>query len=149
MTVCKIRDEDYILSNPIWVVTLNNNEVIYQDDGCVSNEEYSAWIRLKKYCQENNLYITDMSVGFRSNRYSLLSNADGYYFSRGARGAFGNPRTTHLFFAGTLTNGILSVTCWKVPEMLEEQTETRPIKENDPCLILHPNMLQSMVQKTP
>jgi len=126
---------NYIEGTPRWEVVLNNGERIYRDDGRNNIKPHSAWIRLKTYCNEKNLYITNMLIGFRDHIYHLPANADGYYFSLGARGGFGLPKTMQLFFAGTLQNDVLEVTCWKVPEMLKEETTIRDINGSQECLI--------------
>ena len=133
----------YIEENPRWEVTLNNGEHFWMDDGNPEYQTYSAWIRLKEYCQENSLYITNMWFGFRDNVHHLPPNQNGYYFCKGSRGCFGVPKTMQLFFVGTV-NTMLTVTCWKVPEMLEEQTEIRNIDRNSQCLIMKKDMCPSM-----
>ena len=141
MTVCKVFDEfmkHYAEGNPRWEVVLSNNERIFQDDDRPNVRPRSAWLRLGKYCEENELYIKEMTIMFRDNAYALPSNMDGYFFSKGARGMFGNPRTLHLFLVGTLQGGRLEVSCWKVPEMLSEWTEERDPDEAKECLITRP-----------
>ena len=138
MTVCKVFDEfmqNYAECCPRWEVVLNNSERIYQDDGRANIEPQSSWLRLNNYCKENNLYIKEMVIMFRDNVFALPSNMNGYFFSKGARGMFGSTRTMQLFFVGTLQNGSLEVSCWKVPEMLKEWTETRDPEKAGECLI--------------
>lgn len=124
----------YAEGNVRWIVSLNNGQVVFQDEGRPGLEN-SAWLRLKNYCESNNLYITGMSIGFRSNRYNLESNADGYYFAKGARGMWGAPKTIQLVFVGVLIGEKLRVSCWKCPEMILEKTESRNIDESTQCLI--------------
>jgi len=148
--LCFNEDEysqSFAEGNPRWVVTLNNGQTVYQDDGRPGVSPHSAWIRLKEYCNKNKLYITNFSFGFRSNKKTLEPNADGYYFCKGSRGAFGASKTLQLFFIGTLINNVLSVSCWKVPEMIREKTEIRNHNEANECLI-RKNTNQFMEQKT-
>jgi len=126
---------EYRECNPSWMVHLVSGIVVYQDDKRPDVKPYSAWERLRNYCINNNDYIVDMQIRFRSNIKQLPSNADGYFFSKGARGGFGMVKTHQLFFVGTLNNNKLLVTCWKTPEMLEEKTEERNPKEAGICLI--------------
>ena len=138
MEVCKTWDEymvNYAESNPIWIVILNNGETVYRDDGRPGLSVHNAWRRLYHYCEENNLYIVSMTIGFRDNRYALAANADGYYFSLGARGMFGGDKTTQLFFVGTLKDEVLLVTCWQVPAMMQEESEVRSVEKCGECLI--------------
>lgn len=131
MCVCKKYDQDFVEIHPRWEVILNNGETIYDDV-----EAPSAWIRLRKYCQDNNLWIVKMLFGFRTNMRSLPENADGYFFCRSALGMCGINKTIHYFIVGTLQNGSLEVQYWKVPEMLFENKENRKTNENDECLIM-------------
>jgi len=136
--ICTERDKfvaNYIESLPSWVVWLNSGLVVFQDDGRPGVAPLSAWERLYDYCQTHNDYIVKMNIRFRSNVHTLPSDAEGYYFSKGVRGSFGMPITHQLFFVGALQNDRLKVTCWKVPEMLEEKTETRNPNEAGICLI--------------
>jgi hypothetical protein len=137
-SVCTVWDEymiHYAEGNPIWIVTLNNGETVYRDDGRPGLLTHNAWRRLYHYCEENSLHIISMTIGFRDNRYALTPNADGYYFALGARGMFGGSKTTQLFFVGTLQNTSLVVQCWRVPEMLEEESEVRSLEGCGECLI--------------
>ena len=125
--------QNYIECNPSWMVVLNNGTTVYQDDGRF--EPNSAWERLGIYCKQNGLYITDMQIRFRTNIKKLPSNKDGYFFCKMARGMFGGPKTLHLFLVGYLEDGLLNLTKWKVPEMLEETSEIRDPAGADICLI--------------
>jgi len=136
--ICTERDDfivQYQEMMPSWTVVLNSGLIVYQDDGRPDIEPRSSWERLYNYCQKTGDHIVDMSIQFRTNRYPLPPNADGYYFSKGARGGFGMSKTMQLFFVGTLQNNELQVTCWKVPEMLQETTSTRNPKDAGQCLI--------------
>ena len=149
--ICTVRDdfiEHYIETYPRWEVQLSNGEHVFQDDGRPGVDPASAWLRLYDYCCKHNVYIKDMLIGFRSNTYSLPSNMDGYFFSKGAIGVFGGTKTISIFFVGILKNNILEVTRWKVPEMLKEETEIRDIEKAGECLI-QKNMSQFMEQKDP
>lgn len=127
--------QDYQERLPSWVVGLNSGLVIFQDDLRPGVEPHSAWERLYEYCQETGDYIQSMRIQFRKNRHQLSEHADGYYFSKGARGCFGMTRTIQLFFVGILNQGVLNVTCWKVPEMMKEKTEERDPTKAGICLI--------------
>ena len=151
MCVCKKMDnflESYIEAKPRWEVVLNNGEKIYQDDDRPGVQPSSAWRRLYKYCAENELHIVEMMIGFRNNIHILPRNMDGYFFSKGSLGCFGSTKTLSLFIVGTLQNNILKVTHWKVPEMLEQETEIRNIESAGECLIKR-NSFPSMEQNVP
>jgi len=120
---------------PSWIVWLDSGLVVYQDDYRQNVKPYSAWERLGTYCKQNDDHIVNMVIQFRTNQHPLPTSADGYYFSKGARGGFSMSKTMKLFFVGTLQQDKLSVTCWKVPEMLQELTEERNPNEAGICLI--------------
>ena len=68
--VCKEYDKyltEFSEKNAIWFVTLSNGETVYQDDDRPNIEPSSAWLRLKTYCKENDVYITEMFLKYRSN----------------------------------------------------------------------------------
>jgi len=136
--ICTTKDQyivNYQETYPCWVVTLSSGLVVFQDDFRPGIEPHSAWERLYHYCHANDDYISKMIVRFRSNVQSLPENADGYYFSKGVRAGIYAVRTLHLFFTGTLNNGLLEVQCWKVPEMIPELIEERDPHKAGLCLI--------------
>lgn len=126
---------NYAEGNTIWVVTLNNGETIYADDGREGVEPISAWVRLASYVKEHELRIVSMHIRFRSNTMSLEPNCDGYYFCRCARGWYGDTKTYEYFIIGTLKGDILKVQKWLVPEIIFENEEIRDISTAGECLI--------------
>jgi len=136
--ICTKRDNyvaNYQEGNPSWIVKLSSGLAIFQDDLRPGVTPLSAWERLYNHCKDTGDYITSMKIKFRSNGHQLPENADGYYFSKGARGGLSLSRTIQLFFVGTLNQGILKVTCWKTPEMMPETTEERDPTKAGICLI--------------
>jgi hypothetical protein len=55
--ICKTYDKEYFEDKTCWAVELSNGETVYQNDGFDQDVEFSAWIRLKDYLNENNLKI--------------------------------------------------------------------------------------------
>ncbi|MAF25438.1 hypothetical protein CL634_07680 [bacterium] len=144
MTVSKTIDQyvnQYGDKNPIWVVTLSNDETIYQDDNRPGVKPESAWIRLKSYCQENGLHITSMKIKNRSHVVEVDSDCDGYFFCKGAGGfMFGD--TTYLSFSiGTLQDGELKVRRWSLPEIEPSTIEFRDPDEAGDMLICKKGIL--------
>jgi|TARA_R100001163_G_scaffold61502_1_gene51554 hypothetical protein len=127
----------YSDSNPIWIATLSNDEVIYQDDGRPDVEPASAWLRMKQYCEENDLHITNMKVRNRSHIEDAGSNYDGYFFCKGAGALMFGDFTVHTFNIGVLENGKLRVRTWRLPELIPERFEERdPYEASPECLII-------------
>tara|TARA_R110002020_G_scaffold406830_1_gene616979 strand:- start:739 stop:1191 length:453 start_codon:yes stop_codon:yes gene_type:complete len=112
-------------NNPIWIVTLSNGETVYQDDDRPEVEPASAWLRLKTYCQENDLHIESMKIKNRSNVVETNAGADGYFFCKGAGGYMFGEETFLSFSIGTLENGELKVRRWSLPEIEPSTIEAR------------------------
>ena len=132
----------------VWVATLSNGQVIYQDDEREGVEPESAWERLGLYCKEHNLYVVDMYVQNGTNVIQVGEDYDGYYFCKGAGGfLYGDGRTYHLYIVGTLENGLLQVISYNVPEMTVQISENRDPKTAGMCLITKPGVLSDEKQK--
>ena len=115
----------YADSNPIWIVTLSNDETVYQDDGRPDTLPHSAWERLGKYCEENEVYITGMRIKNRSHVEVVGTGGDGYYFCKGAGKFLFGDTTNHSFIAGVLENNTLRVRRWNLPEVVPDAYEER------------------------
>ena len=139
--VCKGWDEylsGYAANRPIWIVKLSNGESVFQDDDRPNTKPKSAWLRLKIYCKEHNLRITEMCLKYRSHIENIDSGCDGYYFCKGAGGFLFSDVTVDSFVVGTLSQNVLQVSHWKLPELMIMHTETRDKIDNEECLIEKP-----------
>lgn len=106
-----------------WVATLNNGEKVFQDDDRPGVKPNSAWLRLGRYCQKNQLYIQKLVFQFRSNVITVGEDVDGFFFSKVVLGAINSEKNTHFYLGGTLEGGIIYVRRWKIPELLEVKSE--------------------------
>lgn len=131
----------YADSNPIWMVTLSNGESIYQDDNRPDVYPESAWKRLKLYCEENDLHITDMKIRNKGNVKSMEPNCDGYFFCKGAGAFLFGGETLHSFVIGTLKDNVLCVRKWRLPELISETNEYRDPRESRESLIVKKGIL--------
>tara|TARA_R110002110_G_scaffold364406_1_gene574226 strand:+ start:1035 stop:1517 length:483 start_codon:yes stop_codon:yes gene_type:complete len=138
----------YADNNPLWIVTLSNDETIYQDDGRPNIKPASAWVRLKKYCEINDLHITNMKLRNRSNIEDVGSDCDGYFFCKGAGALMFGDLTLHTFIVGTLTGEKLSVKRWRLPELISEETEERDPYELPECIIAKKGILNEQKLQT-
>ena len=125
----------YCDKNCIWIVELSNGQTVFQDDSRPDVYPESAWIRLKQYCKNENVYIDSMRLQFRSNEIDIGSGADGYYFCKGVSAFMTTNITNHLYIAGILDNDVVRVSRWKVPELIKEGTELRNPDLAGDCLI--------------
>tara|TARA_R110000765_G_scaffold93225_7_gene175808 strand:- start:21742 stop:22275 length:534 start_codon:yes stop_codon:yes gene_type:complete len=136
--VCKEYDDylgKFAEKNAIWYVTLSNGETVYQDDGRPNVEPSSAWVRLKDYCGENNVYIEEMFLKYRSNVIKTASNVKGYYFCKSVSGLLFSDETRHSYVVGSVDGDKVSISSWKTPELTPEFSEIRPRPDSDECII--------------
>ena len=131
----------YADNNPLWIATLSNGETIYQDDGSPNVKPLSAWSRLKKYCEDNQLHITNIKLRNRSNVVDVGSNHDGYFFCKSAGALMFGDMTMHSFIIGTLTGEKLSARKWRLPELIDEGIEERDPYELPECIIAKKGIL--------
>lgn len=145
--------DGYVLDRWHWFVTLNNGEIVFQDDYRPGLAEPMAWRRLRNYCRLRNLSITSMKLRFRSHLETPVpDNQKGYFFAHNAMslvGLNGNWRdgvtaTLDFCLVGYIdrVDGQLRVQRLKVPELLRSPfleghlEEVRPIDVGSTCLIL-------------
>ena len=137
--VCFERDgwiQDIEESTTIWICTLSNGEIIYQDDERPDRMHHSAWVRLKNYCEANGLYVVKIQLKFRSHsEFVFDEEADGYCFRKGVLGSFGSANQ-HFYLVGILKNGIVNMQKWSVPELILSETDERNPSDLSDCLIL-------------
>lgn len=119
-----------------WVAQLSNGELIYQDDNRPGKYPESAWLRLKKYIEDNQLKIDNLWLRFRSNQVKCLpEKAEGYYFCKAAGGMLGSTLTVHCYMLGYLTKDKIVVYSYKVPELMPFVEDIREPETAKDCLI--------------
>lgn len=119
-----------------WVVTLEDDTKIFQDDYRPGIEPYSAWTRLKHHVESNNLIIKNMILQFRSHIIPVNNGpVDGFFFCKAVLGGLALEKTIQYYIAGTLKNDILETRKWYVPELELESAEFRDIALSQECLI--------------
>ena len=126
--ITKTYDNEFFEDKPIWIIELSNNETVYQDDGRHESEEYSAWIRIKKYIYDNDLQIKKMYLRFRSNIiYPLEENTDGYFFSNGIIGMMSSSINVNFYILGNIKQDKVYIKKIKVPELIVFDEEERSL----------------------
>jgi len=134
MSVCKNPNDSFVNEQLRWVATLSNKEKIYQDDGRPGCFPPSAWLRLKLYLQENNLYITGMLLQFRSHIINIGHNYQAYFFSKGVGACMmmshqdGYSSTLNYFLVGYKDNHQVYIKKYQVPELIEVDSLTRTVE---------------------
>lgn len=144
MTVLRVPNvfelDSYILDQDTtyWKAQLSNGEVVYQDDNRPGKKPRSAWLRLKKYCKKKKIYPTDMWIIFRSHTEYCGHSDIGFFFSLGVLGSPGMP-TEHRFVCGPVINGKIHIKVWRIPEIIEQESELRNIEGNEDKIIWDTN----------
>jgi hypothetical protein len=136
--ICNKEDE-FLEDKTIWVAVLSNDEIVYQDDNRETEEEKSAWLRLKKYISNNKLKIKSFYLKFRSNTSLLIPNdASGYFFSKGIMASVSNSKTVFYYSIGYIENASVHIKKVKIPELIIFDQETRKIYDcNEEQLIFN------------
>ena len=128
--ICTYYDKEYFENKTCWVVELSDGTIIYQDDGKDLNLEYSAWIRLKQYLQENNLKINHIFVKFRSNVLDIIpKNKEGYFFSIGIIGMMSSTQNVNFYLIGYIEDNKVNIKKIRVPELIVFDEEVRDISD--------------------
>jgi hypothetical protein len=141
----------YIRREAHFSALLSNGEVIYQDDyraECEHNKEPipvpdKAWDRLRSYISQNNLWIKNIRLQNLDNVVEPLpDDAHGFFFKKGAIGALFSQQLSHFYIIGYVDLKTKTVKTFKygVPELLLLETEERPLKKDDSCVILRPGL---------
>ena len=133
----------------VWVATLSDGSVVYQDDDREGVEPESAWIRLGMYCEENSLHITSFTIQNGTNTVRIKEDADGYFFCKGAGGFLftSDGATYQSYIVGTLKDGLLRVDVYNVPELTIHYSENRNPEEAGECLITKQGVLSGQKKK--
>lgn len=129
--------EDVWVHSTRWIALLSNSKTVWQDDGRPGVEDLPAWVRLKNYCEEENEYIKELQLQFRSNNSGkIYSDADGFFFSKLLKASFKSARKMKVFnsdyyLIGRVLGDEVHIDKWNIPALvLEEQF----IRKTDDCL---------------
>lgn len=139
--ICTIPDE-YVNNRSLWEthwhVTLNDGTEVWDDDYrpeyTINGMRDPSWSRLKRYCDENKLWVTNMYLRFRSHYEHLEPNQDGYFFIRKMLAQMGG-YSSQFFITGVLKGGELHSTEWRVPELIPVEHKIRNFEKDEQFLI--------------
>lgn len=127
-----------------WVVLVSCNGVgveVYQSEDNAIFDEPSAWMRLKKFCEDNGYVIANMAYGNKnldvSKQINFNSAADGYYYAKRVRKLMSaNPRYAHYsdnaLGLGQLENEMLTI--YWIFDDGNTEIEKRPLLYNSKSL---------------
>lgn len=131
----------------LWIVTLNNKIQVYSDYDRPGENEV-PWLRLKKYCHENNLFIIKIELlMFGCSKVIMAedeSGLDGVFILRGASKDYdieaGDGTSYRNLIVGVLNDkeDIINITkyTWPIDSLTKE---TRLITQENSELMLFKN----------
>lgn len=125
----------------MWVVTLSDGTTVYQADDDPRLEGNNSWLCLKKYAEENKLYIKDMVVRFRDHVEVVGSGAELYFFVHMVLGNFVGYSQVFYNTGVLVDDGFIRGHQWIIPEFISLE----PL-EKDPS---DPYVQQSIIRGTP
>lgn len=132
-----IFTEDQILNEDkaYWKVILSDDSVYLEHD--ILSKQI-AWLELKQHCETNKVFVKDMYIRFRCHLEHVYSigESDGVFFRKMSLGSFGERRTAQFYLIGSVSNGTIFVDHWRVPEILLEDHDTRPVNDSEDWSII-------------
>jgi len=107
----------------VWIkVKLTNGKQFYHDN-------FKGWIEVKKICDEEDLFVEELKLSFRSHEISVdLSDAEAIYLITSAMGQIG-AETKHYYTTGVLKGGIVYKQMWLIPELVVDKEFEENIEE--------------------
>lgn len=118
-----------------WFAVLTNGQTIYEDTR-QDVEPRNSWLRLKKYCEFENLKVESLGLRFRSH-IEMIEKARGYYLAHGASGFLSlgdvlgmhdKPRDYDSYVVGRLmSDGKVYIQNWVKPELTVIDSSVREL----------------------
>lgn len=79
------------------------------------------WHELKRYCDNNEVFLSKLSIQFKSHRETIdITNIDGIYFAKSVVGVLG-AESKQTYTIGKIKDGIVHKTLWLIPELIVEK----------------------------
>lgn len=133
--ICREVDKFFDDKNFIVKVMLSNNEIVYLDDGREGSQPASAWLRLKEYCDTNNLRVRDVVAICDKGKIPLIANAEHQRLFAIGRVSWYNGVSVDMFNLGVVEGDTIKVASYaKYPFGLVEIT-FRPVLGNEWLII--------------
>ncbi len=128
-----LEECDFLEDKTIWVAALSNGLVVRQDDNRSGREPKVAWLRLGKYCAENDVDIIGLHLKFRSHVIPITSNdtVRGYYFSYGVEKDIDENITRQHYVCGFLDSNGIVYSWYRTPELIADRDGVRQLKKDD------------------
>lgn len=158
--LCVSQSEANLEERCLWIVTLSDGTVIYQNDQAdylppeVAGIEHShsSWVRLRAYLMNTKLNIVHWKLQFRKRNIVPLQPGIGFVYARGLIGGMkigpkkdaqgNNPQrfsTQYYHIVGTILNPaqhVVERAWYHAPSLTHRETKTSLIAELDPAMII-------------
>jgi len=120
MSLCRKPDQ-FLEDKTSWIAYLSDGSKVYQDDYRPGEEIESAWARLKKFTDENDLKIKNIKIRFRSHTLEVPTSGE-YHFKKGV-GCFVGMQEDHFYIFGVKRRSpdgkeYIKRIWYKVPELV-------------------------------
>ncbi len=129
---CDIEPSKWVVSLSCGLTVFDNG---YYDDKC-------AWLRLKDFCEEHQVHITQLRLQHNGHVVSTKYKAEGYFFSKRVETLLNYATGVINIFAmgvGYLKEGNLYIT-WIYPHSI--QAEVRDLRQQHPK---HFNLVNTII----
>lgn len=122
-----MHDEHQITDREKWSQVFKTNVratwlIITLKDGTeyfIDNTD--RWHELKRYCDNNKIFLSKLSIQFKSHRERIdITNIDGIYFAKSVIGILG-AESKQTYTIGKIKDGIVHKTLWLIPELIVEK----------------------------
>ena len=81
----------------------------------------NRWHELKRYCDNNKVFLSKLSIQFKSHRERIdITNIDGIYFAKSVIGILG-AESKQTYTIGKIKDGVVYKTLWLIPELIIEK----------------------------
>ena len=122
-----MHDEHQITNKEKWSQVFRTNVratwliVTLKDGSEYFIDNTDRWHELKRYCDNNNVFLSKLSIQFKSHRETIdIRGIDGIYFAKSVVGMLG-AESKNTYTIGKIKNGIVHKTLWLIPELIVER----------------------------
>lgn len=136
----EVPDEDFILNNPFWFMSLSNGETVY-DVGDLPEEaipvypgshhttHHAAWVRLQDYMTAESLRPVSFGIRFRSNQIVVpIHDYPALYISKAVGKDWNDKNADDFLVVGWLDTPTMVKTQWfKLPELILKREAAKEV----------------------
>tara|TARA_R110000751_G_scaffold289780_1_gene396064 strand:- start:651 stop:1067 length:417 start_codon:yes stop_codon:yes gene_type:complete len=116
MTICTNKEDKFLKEKTIWIASLSDGTVVYQDDYRKGADPGSSWLRLKVHVEDNGLHIEKISIRFRSHTEEV-PEGEYYHFAKSIACMVGETQEDY-FVLGIFNEGRMVRKWYSVPSII-------------------------------